>query len=226
MKGASANEKLATISDNNGKYLPKSLGGDPTDNGLNEAERKRLADYRDNLNRWEKRLNDREWDITNRQGRSLSSSGNAQGSDGRQNQGPMEASNGGVNSDFSGSSEGRSKAVKLTSKSGDKGAKSLGSSDEATVSSDELTNLGKEKLKELGIDSKSPFMMKIVFNKKVYQVAVKMFNFRGKDILTPILSENNKDISKLVLGSPLFAEYRQYQLDRQKEKAAFSKMTE
>ncbi|MBC7539130.1 MAG: hypothetical protein H7281_09930, partial [Bacteriovorax sp.] len=83
-------------------------------------------------------------------------------------------------------------------------------------------NLKLESLKKLGINSKSDFIIKIRYQQKYYNVSVKTFSYKGKDVLVPLLNESNSELSKIVLESPLFSEYKQLQIDRLKERQAIS----
>ncbi|MBC7714749.1 MAG: hypothetical protein H7177_15490, partial [Rhizobacter sp.] len=41
------------------------------------------------------------------------------------------------------------------------------------------------------------------------------FNHDGKSMYVPLLNDKNRELSKIVYESPLFADYRNYQIERQ-----------
>ncbi len=235
LKGNGA-EKVAAIADNNARFSPASLGGVTKGNelaGLNNAERERLDQYQRNLNSWESRLRNWQSDLATREVRTPAGTTSQAAAATKSPEGSDPSSRSAKGTTGSGSSEA---ALQLTASEGDKGkntgaktSAAVGSgtsadSPEAVVTSDELSKLKIDNLKKLGINYKSAFIMKIKYQQKFYDVPVKAFTYKGKDILIPLLTEQNSILSKIVLESPLFSDYKQLQLDRQKERQEFSRV--
>lgn len=235
LKGNGA-EKVAAIADNNARFSPASLGGVTKGNelaGLNNAERERLDQYQRNLNSWESRLRNWQSDLATREVRTPAGTTSQAAAANKSPEGSDPSSRSAKGTTGSGSSEA---ALQLTASEGDKGkntgaktSAAVGSgtsadSPEAVVTSDELSKLKIDNLKKLGINYKSAFIMKIKYQQKFYDVPVKAFTYKGKDILIPLLTEQNSILSKIVLESPLFSDYKQLQLDRQKERQEFSRV--
>ena len=224
MKGTE-NDKLNTAIDHNSKYSPPSYGGSSKSSpyqGLNNSEKDRLDQYQKNLNAWENRLQNWQNNLamgdTARSPAAATSDAIAKRND--SSEAAMKSARG-------------ESAIQLTS--GDKGEKgksgkasgtnpngTSADAPEAVLSSDELANLKPEALKKLGINFKSSFLMKIRYKEKFYEIPVKSFSYRGKDILVPLLSDKNSSLAKIVLDSPLFSDYKQLQIDRQKERSAYA----
>lgn len=216
MKGSDA-EKLATIADVNSRYSSKnpSVARD-----LTSAEQERNAQYERNLSAWEERLRRRESDLFAREARGPSNFADSTNS---KTQGGEAASRGARSS-------GSESAILLTAsdkdkeKSGGVGAQgkssgkpnaiSVTDSAEAIISSDDLAILKADSLKKLGINTDSAFVMKVHYLQKYYSVPVKQLRYQGKDILVPLLNKSNSALSKIILESPLFADYKTFQESR------------
>ena len=218
-------EKLATVTDNNSRYSSASLGGTSKSEplkGLNTSEKDRLEQYQKNLNAWENRLQNWQADLSNN-GRSTASS--IETPQAKKPESLESVANRSLKSDSS----------LLLSAGGsvsDKGKNAKGNASvangsgnetpEAIVNSEDLAELKIETLKKMGINSKSAFIMKIRYQNKMYNVPVKTLLYKGKDILVPLLSDKNNVLSKIVLESPLFSDYKDQQIERQKERAGFA----
>jgi hypothetical protein len=212
-------QKLATIAANNSTYEPMKSNYDPQ-KAMNQAEKERLARYRDNLDARDEELRKREFEAR------TSSFGRNTESEKRQ-----EAARAAAESANSNSSSG-SGTVKLSKASSNSaGGGVSGSSDSSSkgekaavteiaetdfVSSEKLATLGA--LKDLGMEGKESFIMRVRHNGKIYEIPVKTFTYKEKKILVPLLSEKNRELAQIVFESPLFSDYQKYQLDKQKDK--------
>jgi len=236
LKG-SDKEKMQTVADFNSQFMPK--GSVPVvegSRGLNTKESERYEAYRKRLEEWEAKLRAREFDLSSRDNRlSVAGSGRSDEADsaktlrnenqGREGQasdgGGSRGSSGGallVRTQEAGGSQGALK------KDGAKGLLKGEDSSEAIVSSDDLKSLNLSDLKELGIAIDSSFIIKIKHQNKMFEVPVKSFQHKGKEILVPILSEKNKELSTIILVSPLFKGYKEFQEERALERESFDKM--
>ncbi|MBC7429932.1 MAG: hypothetical protein H7336_15060, partial [Bacteriovorax sp.] len=182
----SESEKLAAVTDNNARFSPNTMGGTnkiDSFKGLNNSEKERVDQYQKNLNSWDSHLNKWQNDIADRDSRSPTN--NSETNNARR-----------VESEISVRSSKSDAQLQLTAADKEKGklAKSGASvstsggidSPEAIVSSDDLANLKLESLKKLGINSKSDFIIKIRYQQKYYNVSVKTFSYKGKDVLVPL----------------------------------------
>jgi hypothetical protein len=230
LKGSEA-EKLAAVTDSNAKYTAPALAGNKSDtSGLNAAERDRLEAYQRSLNAWENRLKNWQTEI-------------ATNSVNHDNRSPAanDANAAGKKTDnYSGDSAGRGShndsGLTLSSGEKDKSKSSKGptanvnalsaEAPEALISSEELADMKVDSLKKIGINFKSSFIMKIRHQNKIYDVAVKSFAYKGKDILVPLLNDQNSTLAKIVLESPLFSDYKSFQNERVKERQAYAKAVE
>lgn len=212
-------QKLATIAANNSSYEPAKSSYDPQ-KALNQAERERLARYRDNLDARDAELRKREFEARTssfgrnteaekRQeaARAVADSANSNSSSGsgivKLSKGSSISTVGGV----SGSSDPSGK--------GDKGVVAeIAETD--FVSSEKLATLAA--LKELGMEGKESFIMRVRHNTKIYEIPVKTFTYKEKKILVPLLSDKNRELAQIVFESPLFSDYQRYQLEKQQEK--------
>lgn len=224
MKG-SPSEKLATIADNNAAFVPSNLGGSNRSDitrSQSNAERLRNEEYQRRLNAWEAELRARESNLFNRETRT-----------------PMNAQNNSMDKDKANdpvakSTASDSKAMltsnseKESDKEGGKNKKAQGNSlanagsndnTDTIISVDDLKNLNKEALADFGLNGKETFIMKVLHDKKYYNIAVKTFPYKGHSILVPLLNDSNSKLSSIVLESPLFSDYKSYQLDRQQERS-------
>ncbi|MBC7429929.1 MAG: hypothetical protein H7336_15045, partial [Bacteriovorax sp.] len=181
----SESEKLAAVTDSNARFSPNTLGGTTkidSFKGLNNSEKDRVDQYQKNLNSWDSRLNNWQNDIVDRNNRSLASSFETNIAKHAENEGSVRTkSDTLVQLSALDKEKGKqAKGVGAASASG--GIDSL----EAIVSSDDLVNLKLESLKKLGINSKSDFIIKIRYQQKYYNVSVKTFSYKGKDVLVPL----------------------------------------
>ena len=214
-------EKLAAIADNNAVAItPKGSSVSPIRN-LNSGEKDRLDSYRENLNNWENRLRSWQNNLSDRDVKTNSGSGSA--SDARPVAAPA-ASDDQFNT-ANGSANG-ARLSKSTAAAGIAGAKGELTGDRApgaekvelepgVVSSEKLATLGKESLKDLGITDTDSFIIKIRHKEKIYSVPVKTFTHSGKSMYVPLLNDKDRELSKIVYESPLFKDYRTYQIERQ-----------
>ncbi len=221
IKGA-PEQKLATIAAHNSAYEPNKSNYDPQ-KAMNQAEKERLARYRDNLDARDAELRKREFEVrTSSYGRNI------------EDEKPQEAARATAESASNNSSSG-SGAVKLSKGSSSSvGGAGPGNSDSSGkgemgavseiaetdfVSSEKLATLGA--LKDLGMEGKESFIMRVRYNSKIYEIPVKTFTYKEKKILVPLLSEKNRELAQIVFESPLFSDYQKYQLDKQKDKKYF-----
>ncbi len=232
LKGSQA-EKLATITDSNSVFSPSSLGGATSSDlskSLNSAERARNDEYQKNLASWENRLRNWQSDLTDRELRvpnravATNNNNNNKNVETNESSNPSKISRNEAQPFLTAATDNNDKSAekssgKLNKNTVSLNGESLGSS-ETILSESDLANLKIENLNKLGINSKSSFVIKILHQKKYYNVSVKIFPYKNKDILVPLLNESNSTIAKIVLESPLFREYKQLQLDRQKERQA------
>jgi hypothetical protein len=230
IKGSQA-EKLATITDSNSVFSPSSLGGATSSDlskSLNSAERARNDEYQKNLASWENRLRNWQSDLTDRElrvpNRAIATNSNNKNVETNETSNPSKISRNEAQPFLTAATDNNEKSAekntgKLNKNVVSLNSESLGAS-ETILSESELANLKIENLNKLGINSKSSFVIKILHQKKYYNVSVKIFPYKNKDILVPLLNESNSTIAKIVLESPIFREYKQLQLDRQKERQA------
>jgi hypothetical protein len=233
MKG-NQSEKLAAITDTNASYSPAIFGGSSKADlarGLNEAEKERNALYQRNLSAWESRLRHWDNDLSDRESRGPSNTSNSaapkkldedNSSSARANNKTDSQIQLAVNTDKENNKDNSNgKSAKANAASGTSGN---ADAPEASISSTDLASMKIDSLKKLGIDSKSTFIMKIRHHEKFYNVAVKIYTVKGKEILVPLLNESNSSISKIILESPLFSDYKQFQIERKEERNDFAKM--
>lgn len=220
MKG-SDKEKLETIARSNADFEgSRRISSDASYGRLNSLERERLEQYRSNLNAWESKLRTWQGQLNDQEVRIMANNGSY--NNGRANsadntnsyQGSAGAGAGGV---VLKSSKGASGAAAISGSTGKaEGDAGLSGAAETIVNSENLVNLKKDSLKKLGIVVSDSFIIKVRHLDKIYEIPVKSFNHNGLDMLVPLLNEKNRDLAKIVMDSPLFSDYRQYQLERQK----------
>ncbi|MDO9183429.1 MAG: hypothetical protein Q7U04_13525 [Bacteriovorax sp.] len=232
MKGSDA-EKLKAMTDVNSRFSPTSLGGSTKaeiSKGLSETEQLRNDQYQKNLASWESRLRNWQNDLTDREIRGPSNTVDSTSSKRADSNEPSSRSarnDGQIQLNSSENSGSGINAKSKLSKAGTPVGAPVGAENgEAIVSSEDLANLKLEALNDLGIDTKSAFIMKIKHQQKYYNVPVKTFydKVRGKNILVPVLNESNSSISRIILESPIFSEYKQLQIERQKERQEFAQL--
>ncbi|MBC7429308.1 MAG: hypothetical protein H7336_11890, partial [Bacteriovorax sp.] len=218
VKGTS-DEKLAAIADNNEMAIkPKGSERDTTKK-LNQGEKDRLDSYRESLSNWESRLRNWQGQLSDRDVRA--NSGNPVSA----NDGRLAPANGDQSGAGSSGSGSNAKLTKTTV-AGAAGAKADGTGERApgsdkadleqgVVSSEKLATLQKESLSNLGIVASDSFIIKVRYQDKIYSIPVKTFNHEGRSMFVPLLNDKNRELAKIVYDSPLFRDYRNYQIDRQ-----------
>jgi hypothetical protein len=205
-------QKLATVAANNASIASPSgttSSKDVTRN-LGQGEKERLDSYRNSLKNWESRLGTWQNQLSDREVRANSSTG------------PV------ANSEQSLASANSMNGVKLTKVAVAGAAKADGAAtaDKAPgaekadivagiVNSDKLATLQLDSLKKLGIVASDSFIIKVRFQDKIYAIPVKTFSHDGKTMFVPVLNEKNRELAKIVFDSPLFRDYRDYQLGLQ-----------
>lgn len=232
MKGTDE-DKLETIVDSNLGFANKGVSSADPFRGMGKEERERLDQYRQSLQNWESRLRSREFDLDTRDLSSGTSRAVASENEKRyegQGQKGREESSESLNSGGSGGG-GSSGGIKLSeSKSGSNTVNgeqanaetqkvALANEGEALVTAESLATLEKSTLKKLGIGQRDSFIIKVKLLEKIYDVPVKSFTHNGKAMFVPMLTKENRDLAKLLLESPLFADYRNYQLERERSYA-------
>ena len=214
-------EQLAAVADNNASIVAPKAVAKSTAKNLSNGEKERLDAYRDSLNNWENKLRDWQENISDRQVRA-NNGGGAVGADSR-------SENTVTNGDQA-NNRGSASGAKLT-KSGATGAtgvngKADGSAERAPgadgsdaeagiVNSEKLATLEKDSLKKLGIVVTDSFIIKVRHKDKIYSVPVKTYNHGGKEMYVPLLNDKDRELSKIVYESPLFKDYREFQVQRQ-----------
>lgn len=218
-------EKLATVAENNRSILaPQDTKAETSrSSSLSSAEQARLDQYRDSLNAWESKLRSWNNDLTDRE-INLGSGGHGATSGSSRANSPQPSEGTGGSGDYA---SGNSSGFKLTKASGAVGPAAMAKGDSeatrgpasesaevegaAVVSSEALATLKKESLRKLGVQGLDSFIIKVRHQDKLYDVPVKTFSYKGKNIFVPLLNERNRDLSKIIYNSPLFEDYRQYQ---------------
>ena len=234
MKG-SEEDKLQTITDNNNIYAqPKTAGKDDPYKGMSAEERERLENYRSNLATWESRLRARESDVLDRELRigsrstaSTSDSGDKRFENGKTNslaqdtagsaQNPAHTGAGSVNGGLKlTKAQASAGGPQGTTEGGTVQASGKISEGEAIVAAENLATLEKSTLKKWGLSARDSFVIKVRLLDRIVDVPVKSFTYSGKSMFVPILTKENRELSKLILESPLFSDYRLYQQERLK----------
>ena len=234
MKG-SEEDKLATITDSNTIFAqPKSAGKDDPYKGMSAEERERLENYRSNLATWESRLRARESDVLDRELRigsrstaSTNDSNEKRFENGNTNTLGQDTSSATQNSAHAGSAnangglkltkaQAAAGAVQASGEAGVAQASGKISESEAIVAAENLATLEKATLKKWGLSARDSFVIKVRLLDRIVDVPVKSFTYSGKSMFVPILTKENRELSKLILESPLFSDYRQYQQERLK----------
>lgn len=217
---ANNNQALPTIADANSLLSPNSLGGS-IKSDLSKAEQDRLAAWRDSLADWERRLSNDSRRISNSPETTPPNKTETENSAiANKNDSQPKLTNVNTNKD----EEKGGKQAKTNASTPTSGPTT--DSPVAIVSSEDLPNLKLESLKKLGINSKNAFIIKIRYQQKYYNVAVQTIPYNGKDILVPLLNESNKSLAEIVLKSPLFSDYKQFQIERQKVRQDFAQLGE
>lgn len=215
-------EQLAAVADNNAVAISgKGSKKDPVRN-LNSGEKERLDAYRESLNGWENRLRSWQGNLNDRDVTRANNLGSSSLGDGRIDTAVTNIDQSSI-ANNSGSGAKLSKAAVSGSSSG---AKADGALDRAAVTekmdgdlgvvnSENLATLEKDALKKLGIVAADSFIIKVRYKEKIYTVPVKTFNHGGKSMYVPLLNDKDRELSKIVYESPLFKDYRAYQVQRQ-----------
>jgi hypothetical protein len=222
----SEEERLATIARNNRSLLPSGSDKYDSQKAANQAEKERLARYRENLNGWEGRLRNWEGNLNSREFAVRNSSGaRVSDADKRRDEASRTAESFASNGGTTGSglhltklaSNGVS-AVGGAIEGGSKAERAIASTDgiegEVILNSDKLATLEKSSLKALGVAGRDSFIIKVRHKGKFYNIPVKIFIYKEKEIYVPLLSENNKELAEIVVESPLFSDYRDYEKDK------------
>jgi hypothetical protein len=176
-----------------------------------------LDDRAEALDDYKRELDKRSYDRSASQDEAAPKSQNVKASN------PL-ADNSGSNSQGSssgGSSSSGSSALKLTAANA-KGEQKINTAaiiqsgkETSTLSVEELAKLSPDNLKTLGIDSSKPFVLRVNFKEKTYEVPVKSLLYKGNNILGPVIDPKNKDLKELLMKSPLFKPYREYRMERE-----------
>ncbi len=222
IKSLPPSEQLKTIAANNQSITG---GGNDTsaDDFRNKAEQDRLDKYRDRLKKWDQELGswsselrrkefDSSWGSPTAANAPVSGTGiNPKSSaasaypDGGSGSGlKLTAVNG---ASGNGLKVDPSKAVLGQPKAGANGLEE----DDMIVSSEKLSELNEADLKSIGVKSKDSFIIRVRHLDKIYAIPVKSLVHDGKSMFVPMLSEQTQNLAKIVLESPLFADYRDYQ---------------
>lgn len=214
-------EQLAAVADNNAVAItPKGAKKDPVKN-LNQGEKERLDAYRDSLNNWENRLRTWQGNLSDRDVRANSGGGSSGDSKSETPVSNNDQYN--IANNNSGSSVKLNKTATGGTAMGAKGdivgERTPGTEkvegEAGIVNSENLATLEKDSLKKLGIVAADSFIIKVRHKEKIYSVPVKTFNHGGKSMYVPLLNERDRELSKIVYESPLFKDYRDYQVQRQ-----------
>jgi hypothetical protein len=65
-------------------------------------------------------------------------------------------------------------------------------------------------LKNYGVDVEEPFIISIRMKGKLIHVRVAKVKMNNKTFLAPSLDEDNKEVTEVILKSPIFKEFRYY----------------
>lgn len=231
MKGMNGTEeeKLATIATNNESYSPNKKTASDSTRNLAAEERERLDSYRKSLQSWETRIRDREFDLSEREFRpnSRTSASDDFNKNDKRFDGTQAAADMNANANAGAAAGSNAQALRLSKAAtaagnangtsengGEQAAKEVAVDGEAILSIEALATLEKGGLKKLGIAARDSFIIKVRHQEKLFDVPVKSFTYNGKAMFVPLLNSQNRDLAKVILDSPLFADYRQYQQDR------------
>ncbi|PIQ57696.1 MAG: hypothetical protein COW00_19235, partial [Bdellovibrio sp. CG12_big_fil_rev_8_21_14_0_65_39_13] len=214
LKG-SKTDKLNTVTDNNSNYVPASEGGMMNDSGLSRAEKRRIDDLRrqiDQLSSVKPIANNNApnsaYDEQSRQAAeamAARSKTDDYGYDPKKVAATLAASS------------GKGGAISKAPASEDGG----GSVVEKMLKSEDLPRLNMEELRQLGFNDTDTFVIKVLHENRLIEIPVKKFTIDGnKSIFAPVFNSSNSRLSTLVLQSPLFSDYREYQIKRAKVRRA------
>jgi hypothetical protein len=78
------------------------------------------------------------------------------------------------------------------------------------VTPEKLDKLEKKDLKNYGVDVEEPFIISIRMKGKLIHVRVAKVKMNNKTFLAPSLDEDNKEVTEVILKSPIFKEFRYY----------------
>lgn len=221
----SEEEKLAAISDNNRLAIAPSGTSKEIIKNMNSGDKDRLDSYKDSLNNWETRLRTWQGQLSDRDVRassnSSSSSSGKTSSDSRVESPVADPDQYNPSSSVNNGAK-LSKTVAAPGSSGGKndsaGERAPGSEraegEEGIVNSESLATLERDSLKKFGIVTADSFIIKVRYKEKIYSVPVKTFSHDGKSMFVPLLNERDRELSKIVYESPLFKDYRAYQIQR------------
>jgi len=210
----SKKDKLNTVTDNNSNYVPAADGGMMNDSGLSRSEKRRIDDLR------------RQLDQLNAPKPTANNTPNAAYDE--QSQQAAEAMAARPKTDDYGYDPKKAAAATLAASSGKGGTTSRapaneegGAVVEKLVKSEDLPKLSIEELRELGFKDSETFVIKVLHENRLIEIPVKKFSIDGKtSILAPVFNSSNSRLSTLVLKSPLFSEYREYQIKRAQDRRA------
>ena len=218
----SEEEKLAAISDNNRLALAPNGASKEIIKNMSSGDKDRLDSYKDSLNNWETRLRTWQGQLSDRDVRASSSSSSGKTSSESRVESPVADPDQYNPSSSANNGAKLSKTVAAPGSSGGKNdiasERAPGSEraegEEGIVNSENLATLERDSLKNFGIVTAESFIIKVRHKEKIYSVPVKTFSHDGKSMFVPLLNEKDRELSKIVYESPLFKDYRAYQLER------------
>lgn len=208
-------QQLSTVADNNSNFFGSPFGNIPKNQGLDNSDQQRLKDLQSQLSQLKNQPQPLVQAPTNQayeeQSRLASAALAARPQEDNYGYDPKQ-----VAAAAAAAKEKESAVLRKGALAGSVGV--LGK----TVRSEDLIDLKLSDLKEFGISENSDtFVIKVVFNNQIIEVPVKRFVVKnGKIIFAPIFNANNKMVSELILDSPIFDDYREYQLTRAKDRRA------
>ena len=112
-----------------------------------------------------------------------------------------------------------SKSAKGRAAASSGGGASSGNS--VTTSLSGLSSLNTAQIKSNGVNPEEPFVILVKIQGKVIAVPVRPFVYRGKEILAPVLDEENHGLLSQLKLSPIFKQYFEFQKQRKQIRRDF-----
>lgn len=220
IKGSST-EKLAALADYNAANLPTSAGGIQGNQGLSASERSRLEDLREQISDLERNRGYR----SNVFDQNSAYEEQKRIADEALRTRPKE-DDFGYDPRAVAAAQNGSTVPARGARGEASGRRPAGSEEslrvEQMVRAEDLPRLGFEELKRLGIsENDESFVLKVLHENRLVEIPVKKFKLQGQRIIwAPVINEKNKDLSELILRSPVFSEYREFQDQRTRVRSA------
>lgn len=83
------------------------------------------------------------------------------------------------------------------------------------VKIEELAKITLDNFKNLGVDTTKPFVLRVNYENKIYEIPVKSIVHKGRIILGPIVSPLNRQLRDFIFKVPAFAPYVAYRMEKE-----------